>query len=215
MIAGQRLVANDGYEVCLFPLSILYMTQDEGGDYSHQGTYNVDFVGSTAQAPLYAPVTMKVVGTSLSEAGGNNVKFESVNKVHLANGNLDYLTIEFSHDSNPPVTTIGQVVQQGDLCYHTGTYGYVTGDHVHTCAGEGHYSGIVSRPPYGWYDLANRIHYWDACYVNDTTIVQGYGHDWKTWTEPTPPPTVSKKHKFPFIIAKHHWQGWRNPRMNK
>ena len=208
MIAGQRLVANDGYEVCLFPLSILYMTQDEGGDLSHQGTYNVDFVGSTAQAPLYAPVTMKVVGTSLSEAGGNNVKFESVNKVHLANGNLDYLTIEFSHDSNPPVTNIGQVVQQGDLCYHTGTYGYVTGDHVHTCAGEGHYSGIVSRPPYGWYDLANRIHYWEGVFVNDTDIIQGYGHNWQTWDEPITPPKRWGDHKtggFPFPIAWEHW----------
>lgn len=211
MIAGQTLVAQDGYEVCLFPLDILYMTQDEGGDYSHQGTYNVDFVGTTAQAPLYAPVTMKVVGTSLSYEGGNNVKFESVNPVHLANGNLDYLTIEFSHDSNPPVTTIGQVVAQGQLCYHTGTYGYVTGDHVHTCAGEGHYSGIVQRPPYGWWDLANRIHYWDACYVNDTTIIQGYGHDWRTWDEPVTPPKVwgtYKKSGFPYPVAWNNWAGF-------
>lgn len=212
MIAGQKLVAQDGYEVCLFPLAVLHMTQDEGGDYSHQGTYNVDFVGTYNNYPLYAPVTMKVVGTSLSWAGGNNVKFESVNPVHLANGAIDYLTIEFSHDNNPPVTTIGQVVQQGDLCYHTGTYGYVTGDHVHTCVGQGHYAGIVSRPPNGWYDLANRIHYWDACYVNDTQIIQGYGHDWKTWDEPVVPPKVWGDHKksgFPFPVAWNNWAGFK------
>jgi len=211
MIAGQTLVAQDGYEVCLFPLDVLHMTQDEGGDYSHQGTYNIDLVGTTAQAPLYAPVTMKVVGTSLSYEGGNNVKFESVNPVHLANGAIDYLTIEFSHDNNPPVTTIGQVVAQGQLCYHTGTFGYVTGDHVHTCAGQGHYAGIVQRPPYGWWDLANRIHYWDACYVNDTTIIQGFGHDWKTWDEPVTPPKVWGTHKksgFPFPVAWNNWQGF-------
>lgn len=212
MLAGQKLVAQDGYEVCLFPMEVLHMTQDEGGDYSHQGTYNIDLVGTYNNYPIYAPVTMKVVGTSLTEAGGNNVKFESVNPVHLANGAVDYLTIEFSHDNNPPVTTIGQVVQQGDLCYHTGTYGYVTGDHVHTCAGQGHYSGIVSRPPYGWYDLANRIHYWDACYVNDTTIIQGYGHDWRTWDEPVVPPKVWGEHKksgFPFPVAWAHWDGFK------
>jgi len=206
MIANETLIANDGYEVCLFPLDVLHMTQDEGGDYSHEGTYNIDLVGTTVNAPLYAPVTMMVVGTSLSYEGGNNVKFQSVNKVHLANGNLDYLTIEFSHDNNPPVTTIGQVVAQGQLCYHTGTYGYVTGDHVHTCAGEGTYQGITQRPPHGWWDLTNRIHYWDACYINDTRVINDYGHHWKIWDEP-PAPTRVVKDKFPFIIAKHHW--WR------
>lgn len=206
MIANETLIANDGYEVCLFPLDVLYMTQDEGGDYSHEGTYNIDLVGTTVNAPLYAPVTMMVVGTSLTYEGGNNVKFQSVNKVHLANGNLDYLTIEFSHDNNPPVTTIGQVVAQGQLCYHTGTYGYVTGDHVHTCAGEGTYQGITQRPPHGWWDLTNRIHYWDACYINDTRVINGYGHHWKIWDEP-PAPTRVVKDKFPFIIAKHHWWG--------
>ena len=206
MIANQTLVANDGYEVCLFPLNVLHMTQDEGGDFSHEGTYNIDLVGTTSNAPLYAPVTMRVVATSLTESGGNNVRFQSVNKVHLANGNLDYLTIEFSHDNNPPVTTIGQVVNQGQLCYHTGTYGYVTGDHVHTCAGQGVYQGITQRPPHGWWDLTNRIHYWDACYINDTTVINGYGHEWKTWDEP-PAPTEENKRKFPFIVAKHHW--WR------
>ena len=213
MRAGQKLVANDGHEVALFPLEILHMTQDEGGDYSHQGTYNIDFVGTYSNYPIYAPCTMKVVGTSLSYAGGNNVQFQSVDKVHLANGQLDYLTIEFSHDPNPPVTTIGQVVQQGDLCYHTGSYGYVTGDHVHTCCGEGSFQGSVSRPPNGWYDLANRIHYWDAVFVNDTQIVQGYGHDWRTWDEPPVPPSTKKKHKFPFVIAKHHW--WRTKNLYK
>ena len=45
MRAGQRLVAQDGYEVALFPLPYLNMSQDEGGDYSHTGTYNIDFLG--------------------------------------------------------------------------------------------------------------------------------------------------------------------------
>ena len=45
MIAGQKLVARDGKEVALFPMPYLYMTQDEGGDFSHAGTYNIDFVG--------------------------------------------------------------------------------------------------------------------------------------------------------------------------
>ena len=203
MTAGERLVANDGYEVALFPLPYLYMSQDEGGDYSHIGTYNIDFLGWGAngriyQAPIYAPCTMKVVDTWLTYAGGNGVVFESVNKVHLANGQLDYLTIYFGHDSNPPVTTIGQVVNQGDLCYHTGTYGNVTGDHTHSCCGQGHYQGVTSRPPQNHQDLTNRIHYWDAVFVNDTVIVQGYNHNWITWQEPSP--LMQSKNKFPWVL---------------
>ena len=205
MQAGQRLVASDGYEVALFPLPYLYMSQDEGGDFSHIGTYNIDFLGWGAngriyQAPIYAPCTMKVVYTGLSYAGGNQVIFESVNPVHLANGNLDYLTIAFAHDSNPPYTTIGQVVNQGDLCYHTGTYGNVTGDHVHSCLGQGHYQGQTQRPPENRWDLVNRIHYWDGVYVNDTTIVQGYSHNWITCTGPIPPTPTPTRSKFPWVL---------------
>ena len=210
MIAGQKLRANDGYEVALFPMPYMYMSQDEGGDYSHQGTYNIDLLGWDSNgivynAPIYAPCTMKVVAFNPGYVNGNNVGFESVAPVHLPNGDLDYLTIEFSHDSNPPITAIGQVVQQGDLCYHTGTYGQVTGDHVHTCVGQGHYSGSVPRPPNNNYDLANRIHYWEGVYINDTVVVEGFGHDWQIWEEPTPPPTI--EHKFPFVLYARRLRG--------
>ena len=72
MIANQTLIAPDGYEVALFPMPYLYMSQDEGGDYSHLGTYNIDFHGYAFNlgtrewyrqnnAPLYAPCTCKLV----------------------------------------------------------------------------------------------------------------------------------------------------------
>lgn len=207
MLANQTLVAQDGYEVALFPLTVLHMTQDEGGDFSHSGTYNIDFVGASSSSPIYAPCTMKVVSVQLDYGGGNRITFESVNPVHLPNGSLDYLTIYFAHDPNPPYTTVGQIVNQGQLCYHTGSYGYVTGDHVHSCVGQGHYSGIVQRSTGNW-DLANRIHYWDGVFVNDTTIIQGYGHNWQTWDEPVIPPKRWGEHKaggFPFSIAWQHW----------
>ncbi len=186
MRANQRLVASDGYEVALFPLEYLNMSQDEGADYSHQGTYNIDLLGWDSNGrkyscPVYAPCTMKVVDFWNSYGGGNNVVYESVNKVHLPNGQLDYLTIAFGHDPNPPHTTIGEVVQQGSICYHTGTYGNVTGDHTHTCIGQGHYQGYTTRSS-GHQDLTNRIHYWEGVYVNDTSIINGYSHNWNTWT---------------------------------
>ena len=201
MVAGETLVAADGYEVALFPMPYLYMSQDEGGDASHVGTYNIDLLGRDANgrvynAPIYAPCKMEVVGTILTYSGGNTVIFESVNKVHLANGQLDYLTIYFGHDPNPPVTTLGEIVDQGQLCYHTGTYGQVTGDHTHTCCGQGLYQGLTVRPS-GHTDLTNRIHYWDAVYVNDTIIEKGYGHDWLTYGGYL---YVPSKKKFPWVL---------------
>lgn len=217
MKANQTLIASDGYEVALFPMPYLYMTQDEGANFSHAGTYNIDLVGYNgssviANAPVYAPCTMKVVNYMPSYAGGHGVTFESVNKVHLANGQLDYLTILFMHCNNPPYTTIGQTVRQGELCYRTGSFGYVTGDHLHTCCGQGHYAGLVQRSSGNW-DLANRIHYWNGVYVNDTKILVGYGHNWRTYSGGTPSPTPTsknqQKHHFPWPVAWSHWGNFK------
>ena len=203
MRAGQTLVASDGYEVALFPMPYLYMSQDEGGDYSHQGTYNIDLLGWDAngrvyQAPMYAPCTMKLLHFWTAYANGNMQVWESTQPVHLANGQLDYLTLMVAHDNNPPYASIGTIVRQGIKFYDTGTYGQVTGDHCHTCAGQGTYQGFTVRQPYNHEDLTNRIHYWDAFYVNDTTIVQGYGHNWIEWVGPTPSGEILKK--FPWVL---------------
>lgn len=211
MYAGQRMVASDGYEVALFPMPYLRMSQDEGGDYSHQGTYNIDLLGwspsgRVLRAPMYAPCTLRLVAYWNNYDGGNQQTWESVNRVHLANGQLDYLTIAFAHDSSPPYTTIGTVVNQGELIYHTGTYGNVTGDHCHTCAGQGQYQGYTTRPT-GHMDLTNRIHYWDALYVNDTVVSQGFNHPWQTWTGPIPPTPEDEESKFPWFI---YWRRRRN-----
>lgn len=213
MIANQTLVASDGYEVALFPMPYLNMSQDEGGDYSHQGTYNIDFLGWGAngriyRAPIYAPCTMRLVAYNAGYDWGNTAVFQSVGRVHLPNGLLDYLCIAFGHDIAPPITTVGVVVNQGDLCYHTGSYGNVTGDHVHACVGQGNYQGFTRRST-GNYDLTNRIHFWDGVYVNGTVIVNGYNHGWTTWDGPQPTPT-RKKHKFPFYLYARRLNNMRN-----
>ena len=210
MLANQTLVARDGYEVALCPMPYLYITQDEGGSYSHAGTYNMDFVGYNGSsiitnAPLYAPCSMRL--RSAPAGGSNGEIWDSINKVHLPNGALDYLTLEFDHSNNPPYHYVGAEVRQGEYFYTTGTAGQVTGDHVHICIGQGQGGVLVQRPSGNW-DLSNHIHVYDGLYVNDTGIIVGLGHDWRTWDEPTPPPTREYKDKFPFIIAKHHWRGW-------
>lgn len=206
MRANQTMVASDGYEVALFFFPYLYMSQDEGGDYSHINTYNIDFLGWGANGrvyhcPYYAPCTLKCVARPDDSTHAR--VYESVNKVHLADGSLDYLTLDVAHDDNPP-HNIGDIIQQGALLGRTGTTGQgVTGDHVHSCCGKGRYVGFTQRTGGHW-DLTNRTHFWNALYTNDTTIVQGYGHNWHSYIGPTPPtpptPTHWGKSKFPWVL---------------
>lgn len=210
MLAGETLVANDGYEVALFPMPFMYITQGEmmpDTSWSHYNVYNMDFQGYGTQgriytAPLYAPFTMKVVAL-WDYSGSHTVTWESVDKVHFADGSLDIMTIEFTHCVNPPYHTIGDTVNQGDLCYYTGTFGNgqsgFYGDHVHICAGKGHYDGYTQRTG-GHYDLTNRWHLYDSLYVNDTVIsYDSHDYPWQTWTEPIPPTPIPKS-KFPWVL---------------
>lgn len=198
MLAGQKMKGNDNKEVMLFPFETLYMTQDEGGDYSHQGTYNIDFLGMSASStrifkcPFYAPCTLKCV--DIWDSTSNNRVYESVDKVHLADGTIDYVTITFAHDDNP-IHNVGDVINQGEILGHTGTTGEVTGDHTHSCCGKGKYVGYTKRET-GRYDLTNRIHYWDCTYVNDTIILRGFNHTWKNYTGGITPTGASRKNRF-------------------
>ena len=197
MVAHQVMIASDGLEVCLFPFPFLCMSQDEGGDYSHSGTYNIDFLGWSGngrvyQCPFYAPCTLRCV--AIWDATNNNRVYQSVRPVHLADGTIDYLTICFAHDDNP-LYNIGDIIAQGQILGHTGTYGNVTGDHTHTCCGKGTYVGYTQRQSGNW-DLTNRIHYWEATYINNTTIIQGYGHSWIEYNKPIYSGFKNNKYKF-------------------
>lgn len=202
MVAGERLVASDGKEVMLFPLSYMYMSQGEGGGYSHAGTLQIDFLGWDSNGrvyncPYYAPCTCQCV--AITDTAANNRVYQSVNEVHLADGTVGYVTFETAHDNNP-VTQVGSVLQQGDLMGHTGTAGNVTGDHLHFQCARGTYAGWEQVPPNNNWQLVNEMHIYDACYVNDTTIVDGYGYNWIDYTGPIPPTPSGKKKRFPWVL---------------
>lgn len=194
----QRMVASDGYEVMLFPLEYMNISQDEGGSYSHQGTLSMDFLGWDANGrvllcPYYAPCTCQLVYKSTS--GAYNI-FNSLNKVHTPTG-LQYVCFMVAHDNTLPFN-INDIVQQGDLLGHTGTAGNVTGDHVHFNMASGTYQGQEQVPPNNQWQLINSIHVYNGLYVNDTTIVNGMNHTWVNYNGGITP--YYKKSKFKWVL---------------
>ena len=202
MKARQQLKDIDGYEVMLFPLPYMKITQGENGSYSHRGTYNIDFVGWGSKgriykAPLYAPCSCKCVATI--DAYNKGRIFESLNKVHTPNG-LQYVTFMNFHDNNP-IASVGDIFYQGDIYAHTGTAGIGTGDHTHFNCANGKYAGWQQVPPDGHGQLRNSTHIYDICYVNDTVLVNDYNYAWQIWNgTPSPSPTTKLKSRFPWVI---------------
>ena len=200
MVAGQKLVGRDGKEVMLFPLPYMYISQGEGGSYSHAGTYNIDFLGWDANgrvytAPLYAPCSCTCV--ALVTGADNGRIFQSNDRVHTPNG-LQYVTFMFFHDNNP-IASVGNRFEQGDLIGHTGTAGNVSGDHTHFNTADGQYAGSEHVPPDNQWQLVNSDHIYDICYVNDTVLVEDYNYNWVEYSGGIVPVEGSIR-KFPWVL---------------
>lgn len=204
MIPLQRLIASDGYEVMLFPMEYMNISQGEGGSLSHN--LAMDFLGWDANGrvyncPYYAPCSCRCVA---HWGSSDNATWESLDLVHCADGTLRKVTFCFNHDSMPPA--VGTVLTQGDLIGHSGTAGVATGDHMHFNTANGDYDGYEQIGTTGWYELKNSNHIYSICYVNDTTIVDGNDYNWLTYTGPT---EITKKEKFPWVLYARKFRNER------
>lgn len=200
MRANETMTADDGKEVMLFPLEYINISQGENGQYSHQGTLNIDFLGWGANgrvlhAPIYAPCTCKCVAVITGIDNGR--VFQSLDRVHTPRG-LEIVTFMFFHDNNP-IATVGDTFHQGALIGHTGTAGNVTGDHMHFNTANGIYAGGHTVPPAGQWELKNSEHIYRICYDNDTVIVNGLGYNWQKYNGGVTP-TETKKSHFPWVL---------------
>lgn len=201
MYAGQRKIGPNNYEVMLFPLDVMYITQGETP--AHGGTLCMDFVGygSSGQIPLYpyyAPCSCTCVAKGTQ---GDWVVFTSNNPVYIPQSNIPVIvTWQQGHDNTP--CNVGDTFTQGDLIGHTGTRGQVSGDHLHFNTVLGTYQGWDTTT-YSESQLVNSIHIYDCCYVDDTDLIRPLSYPWVTYGETPPIPTIDKKKKFPWYIIAH------------
>lgn len=201
MLANHTYVGSNNKQNTVFPLEIMYITQGEGGTYSHQGTYAMDFQGMSNassrryRCPYYAPVDLKLV--SIADSTNHGYVYTSLNEVNFIDGTSGYFTILVAHDNTS--YNVGRTVRQGLELGKTGTYGNVTGDHVHIEVKKGTYEGLIQNQ-YGNYMLKNSTHLYDLIGVDDTMLLVDGGYNWREFGDPPIPPTPSKKSKFKWVL---------------
>ena len=192
MVAGEKLVAPDGYEVALFPCDTLYLSPAREPD--EHDVLALDFLprntsGQTITAmKCYAPFTGKIVYTG----NDHNCILQSDDKVHAPDGTLKYMRVLVAHSEVAPV--LGRTYQQGDEFYTTGNYGYSFGEHLHM-----EVATVDDKSTRYWNQsgvgIYGAIHMWNALYVNNTELLRPEDYDWHTYDVPPLPPY----HKGAFI----------------
>lgn len=228
MILHQKMVDSNGVQVALFPLESFIITQRDDESYSHDPSKYLatDYQafhytsGSPTQTGIgyvlkyheyYAPVDMICVGMDKTNA---SILWRSVNKVHLANGIIDYLILLFYHDNkvHNGDYTVGQTVSQGDIIGYTGTYGNggsQVANHVHMESGWGeNWNKVYADPVWGHINKDYALHNYDAMFGNDSICwgIQSYPdkYPWKIFTpSPTPPTPIREKGSFPWYLIAH------------
>ena len=206
MRANQRLVASDGYEVCLFPCETLYLSPDRDPD-EHDVLaldflpYNTSGQRITAM-PCYAPFTGKIVYTG----NDHNCILESDDLVHMPAGSLEYGRVLVAHSFQAPV--LNTHYNQGDLFYRTGDYGQSQGEHLHMEVAHVSSKSIEYWNPNTGIGIYGAIHMWNSMYVDDTLLLRPENYPWQEWG--VTPVTIESEHHFNWVVFKRKIQRKRN-----
>lgn len=206
MIAGQKLYTDTipRKQVMLFPLPCIYITQGENGSYSHQGTYNIDFIGwangqRVYSMDYYAPADCECV--MRSDSAYYNC-WNSLQEVYCPDGVTRYVCWQNIHGNY--LFNVGNQLEQGDKMGVTGSYGQATGDHLHFNVADGHYAGQEQVPPSNHWTLRNSLHIYNTCFINDTIVY--YNPEDYPFVEyqggyvPPTPGTTTPKRRFPWVL---------------
>ena len=92
------------YECAMFPAAVLQVSQIPYGSYSHAETLATDIL---PEGDVFAPFTGRIV---LTDSDYGCVVLQSTDKVHWADGSLDYMSVSFLHDNDTTDLKLGQVI---------------------------------------------------------------------------------------------------------
>lgn len=179
-----------------YPFKTMTITQSYLGTTSHlphttgyPKDYPIDEAGKdTGRDPFYAPCKLEVVKIyGVGNRGTNTLWLESTEKVVLANGKTDYVTIMLIHanDSDLRGLYVGKKFNKGDIVCYEGTDG-ATGNHLHMAIGMGTMTdgGWNQNTKGKWVLSTSRgtIKPENAFYIdpNFTTVIQTKGISFKT-----------------------------------
>lgn len=207
MTPNQRLVASDGYEVCLFPCETLYLS--EARDPDEHDVLALDFLPYNTSGQringmaVYAPFS----GTLVYTGNDHNCILESDDLVHMPDGSLEYGRVLVAHSYTAPV--LGNHYTQGQQFYTTGDYGMSFGEHLHM-----EVAHVSNKSTQYWNNggigIYGAIHIWDSMYVNNTVLLRPENYNWREWSGPTPPiPTIESSKRFPWVLYSKKFRNKR------
>lgn len=185
MKKGQKMVASDGYQVCLYPLADMNLNQLWGANsFSHCCGKPIDDSHATG-TELYAPCDCTRVAT-LDYANGYSAFFWSDRPVHTPTG-LKRVCFSFTHANSLLSKTS---YKQGDVIYTCGTSGGVIGPHVHiecsfTKCTNYIFSGVYCQYGNPCYMMEGSTSPVNMFYINDTKITSSLGLTFKKFTGTT------------------------------
>ena len=174
MLKNQKSVRNNIQDI-LCPFTDWYCTQGAHNSYSHAGSEANDIRGirSGIKYPYYAPVDVVCVNINRLYAF---VWWQSVKKVRLADGSIDYVTFLCGHD-NTINCYVGQFVKQGVQIGNMGNAGNTTGVHCHIEVGRGKQKTWIPNK-YNVYCIPNQLPLENVFFMDNTNILLGKA-DWK------------------------------------
>lgn len=155
-INGSGGGGGEGTQLAVLPCwGTVYITQAEGGDFSHMGSLSVDFAYPQGQVPLYAPFDMTCKYVDLQNAF---TVWQSDRPVKCADGSISYVTFNTGHSDDTGSNNIGDKKKKGQVYAHTGTSGNVTGDHTHIECSKGEFTTPWATNSAGRGSLPNPEH---------------------------------------------------------
>lgn len=186
-----------GMQLAVFPMDMINISQGENGSHSHMGTLCIDFVGTSAKYPYYAPCDCEMIERFDSSAVAIWKSSRPVKRADGSEGNIVWSCI---HEL--PIThTKGTKLKKGDLMGHTGMGGHVTGDHLHLQVIDGaEYQGFTVNSQGANTLVGKELHIYNVFSIHnnvsgkDTNVVSGGGYNWKKvtdWKDTSDTPNVT------------------------